>query len=925
MEISSIKGRSNSVNFKIDFCNEFPDHFTFRDLWRVCEAYGKVIDVFIPNRKSKAGKRFAFVRFIKVEYLDRLVEILSTIWIGRLRLHVNIVRFEKLSVKTTAQPKGIYRSSPIGSYVSVLKTGKTESYSTQNTSPSLVLDESCILENDCKLSVMGKAKISKGEKKDYYSSDEESVKGGLKDKHRVYDNGNPMVNDSDVEEVSETNFTQGDNHLEVPEQMNKNEVNSNMQSKDPFQLYDLLNKKKDEGIQISEDNLQYSSGFTPVNNGVILTHDKLCEGEVVHKSPTTVSEERLKKFSHEGLEKRECVKKEVSPQKTNDFQKDQTKDGGSILNLMDELIKVGQAMGYNMDGCIENIGVIIGEQGDNDGLVDLPLRGYSFTWAHKSATKMSKLDRFLISEGLLVIFPHLGAICLDLHLSDHRLILLKEMYYDFSAIPFRIFHSWFQRDCFDKMVEETWKKLDVTDNNRLIRLKKKLQMLKQEIRSWIKKEKSSSSMAKDHTQKKLTDIDSLLDQGRVNMEILNQRTELMKSLNDINSLETMEAAQKAKLSIKGAFVNGQWVTNPIQVKHAFFSYFASRFKKIEQIRAHLDTQFPNVLSTDQVEELEKEVTYDEVKAAVWDCGENKSPGLDGYTFEFFRSKKYKAMLFKVDFEKAYDSIRRDYLDDILHNFGFGKKRRMWIKGCLSSYMGSALVNGSPSSEFQFFKGLKKGDHLSPFLFILVMEILHISFSRVMQAGDWNDSNLSTIVHVLKCFFLASGLKINVSKSKIMGIRVESGVVERAATVVGYSTLTAPFSYLEVQVGDCMSRSQTWEDVIRKISAWLSRCKVKTLSIGGRCIQAFHGIRGSLDCYRKNKYRESLWTYIIKEAYILKDVWMGDLSLKCKFPRLYALETCKHVSIAMKLSSDSVSSSFRRGPRGGIESEQYEDL
>ncbi|GKE24246.1 RNA-directed DNA polymerase, eukaryota [Tanacetum coccineum] len=176
------------------------------------------------------------------------------------------------------------------------------------------------------------------------------------------------------------------------------------------------------------------------------------------------------------------------------------------------------------------------------------------------------------------------------------------------------------------------------------------------------------------------------------------------------------------------------------------------------------------------------------------------------------------MLFKVDFEKAYDSVRRDYLDDILHNFGFGKKRRMWIKGCLSSYMGSALVNGSPSSEFQFFKGLKKGDHLSPFLFILVMEILHISFSRVMQAGDWNDSNLSTIVHVLKCFFLASGLKINVSKSKIIGIGVESRVVERAATVVGYSTLTAPFSYLEVQVGDCMSRSQTWEDVIRKISA-----------------------------------------------------------------------------------------------------------
>ncbi|GKD62520.1 hypothetical protein Tco_1300029, partial [Tanacetum coccineum] len=50
------------------------------------------------------------------------------------------------------------------------------------------------------------------------------------------------------------------------------------------------------------------------------------------------------------------------------------------------------------------------------GLVDIPLRGYAFTWAHKSATKMSKLDRFLISKGLMEIFPHLSALCLDRHL-----------------------------------------------------------------------------------------------------------------------------------------------------------------------------------------------------------------------------------------------------------------------------------------------------------------------------------------------------------------------------------------------------------------------------------------------------------------------------------------------------------------------------
>ncbi|GKB53147.1 RNA-directed DNA polymerase, eukaryota [Tanacetum coccineum] len=205
-------------------------------------------------------------------------------------------------------------------------------------------------------------------------------------------------------------------------------------------------------------------------------------------------------------------------------------------------------------------------------------------------------------------------------------------------------------------------------------------------------------------------------------------------------------------------------------------------------------------------------------------------------------------------------------------------------------MGSVLVNEGPSSEFYFFKGLKQRDPLSQFLFILVMESLHIPFSRVMQA-----------VHVLKCFFLASGLKINMYKSKLMGIGVGTGVVERATNVVGCSTLSTPFTYLGVKVGDCMSRTQPWDDVIRKISSRLSCWKVKTLSIGGSarkwagslgikfwfrsrmvglgCIQAFHGIRELLEYYKRNMSRKSLLIDIITEVDILKCKGNGDFSVK----------------------------------------------
>ncbi|GJW66725.1 RNA-directed DNA polymerase, eukaryota [Tanacetum coccineum] len=100
-----------------------------------------------------------------------------------------------------------------------------------------------------------------------------------------------------------------------------------------------------------------------------------------------------------------------------------------------------------------------------------------------------------------------------------------------------------------------------------------------------------------------------------------------------------------------------------------------------------------------------------------------------------KHKRHQAMIFKVDFAKAYDSVRWDFLDDVLLSFGFGLKWRSWILGSLSSGKASVLVNGSPTSEFQFHCGLKQGDPLAPYLFILVMESLHLSFARVVEAGE----------------------------------------------------------------------------------------------------------------------------------------------------------------------------------------------
>ena len=67
--------------------------------------------------------------------------------------------------------------------------------------------------------------------------------------------------------------------------------------------------------------------------------------------------------------------------------------------------------------------------------------------------------------------------------------------------------------------------------------------------------------------------------------------------------------------------------------------------------------------------------------------------------EDLRRRRMSELCLNVDFEKAYDSVRWDFLYDMLHRLGFHSKWIMWIKGCLASATVSVLVNGCPTEEF----------------------------------------------------------------------------------------------------------------------------------------------------------------------------------------------------------------------------------
>ncbi|GAU13743.1 hypothetical protein TSUD_82520 [Trifolium subterraneum] len=446
---------------------------------------------------------------------------------------------------------------------------------------------------------------------------------------------------------------------------------------------------------------------------------------------------------------------------------------------------------------------------------------------------MSRIDRFLVSDGLISKHGISGQWIGDRDISDHCPIWLIVSNSNWGPKPFRSINGWLEHPEFLSFVETSWKSFEVQGKKAYV-LKEKFKLLKECLRKWNK------------------EVFGFLD---LNIETT------VKELNDI------EACWMGVDEIKGFVKN----------------FFENNFKERWENRPNLNgVPFSSLSETDNLLLLAP-FSIDEVREVIWSSDGNTCPGPDGFNFNFLKAcweiikgdimeflhefhcnatlpkaitasflalipkkdhpqvlsdyrpiclvsslykilskvlagrlkkvlgkliskvqsaflpnrqildavlvinelidlakrRKDKCLLFKVDFERANDSVNWNFLDYMMGRMGFADQWRKWMRACIFQSSMSVLINGSPSEDFRVGKGLRQGDPLSPFLFLIVAE----GFMGLMRNAV--DSNLF------------HGYKVNFFKSKLYGINLDVSFLLAASSFLHCEVDSIPFHFLDI--------------------------------------------------------------------------------------------------------------------------------
>eukprot|EP00253_Pinus_taeda_P010222 PITA_10222 len=227
-----------------------------------------------------------------------------------------------------------------------------------------------------------------------------------------------------------------------------------------------------------------------------------------------------------------------------------------------------------------------------------------------------------------------------------------------------------------------------------------------------------------------------------------------------------------------------------------------------------------------------------------------------------KTKKQKGMMIKLDLSKAYDRVIWQYLEEILRSFGFSNRWISWVLSCISTPNFSILVNGTPSKTFKASRGIRQGNPISPFLFILAAEglgrylkqervvgnikglrlwgndlpITHQQFvDDIMLFGEPTVWEVRNLKRTLDLFAEASGMEINKDKSCTFIFNTVEIVKRNLSRLLGFKQGDLPTKYLGNILDYSSKRLKNWQGILDKLTSRIANWTFRTLNMAGTIV------------------------------------------------------------------------------------------
>ncbi|CAN6724151.1 unnamed protein product [Malus baccata var. baccata] len=226
-----------------------------------------------------------------------------------------------------------------------------------------------------------------------------------------------------------------------------------------------------------------------------------------------------------------------------------------------------------------------------------------------------------------------------------------------------------------------------------------------------------------------------------------------------------------------------------------------------------------------------------------------------------KSGDQPGMAIKLDMAKAYDRIEWDFLLGMMCSLGFEPIFCKWIKECISFVSFSVLINGTPTGFFRPNRGLRQGDPLSPYLFLLCTEGFSMLIRRGLERGALHGFKISSagaplthlffaddsvvfgnasveeaenIVEVLKTYARGSGQEINLNKSSVFfGANTSKKMRANIVDSLMIQSKQGFGKYLGLQADFGHSKKAVFAEIRDKIEARMSGWAEQFLSQAGK--------------------------------------------------------------------------------------------